>query len=422
MAVADPDAVWVMQGWMFYFKEDFWQPAQVEALLNAVPDDNMIVLDLWTENRPVWNRVEAYHGKQWLWCMVHNFGGNQSIFGKMPTIATHPARDLHDPESGRLAGIGLTMEALEHNPAVYALFLENTWTDKPVDLDVWLDGYVHRRYGQENEPAREAWEVLKNTGYGYEGNLNTGGPRSMIINSPTVESPPERRAVERFFLPADLVPAWEHLMDAAGDLSQNTSFQYDLVDVGRQVLANYANYLQQAYATAWEQGEKNLTEKYSRKFLELIDDLDRLMATQQNFLLGKWITDARSQGENQDEKDLYELNARNLLTLWHGKEHVTLQDYANRHWSGLLKSFYKPRWERFFSYARKKLEQQKEMDMETFGRELRDWEWEWIHRNEPYPADPEGDPVTVSQELYEKYRPLLEEAYSISIKPLSQVR
>ncbi|HEX6428869.1 MAG TPA: alpha-N-acetylglucosaminidase, partial [Niastella sp.] len=40
MADADPAAVWVMQGWMFHYNSDYWQPVQIKALLNAVPDDH----------------------------------------------------------------------------------------------------------------------------------------------------------------------------------------------------------------------------------------------------------------------------------------------------------------------------------------------------------------------------------------------
>ncbi|MUT98611.1 MAG: hypothetical protein EP145_05430 [Bacteroides uniformis] len=46
----------------------------MQAYLNGVPDDRMIVLDLWGEEHPVWNRTNSYYGKPWIWCMLHNFG------------------------------------------------------------------------------------------------------------------------------------------------------------------------------------------------------------------------------------------------------------------------------------------------------------------------------------------------------------
>jgi alpha-N-acetylglucosaminidase len=96
MRQADTAAVWVMQGWLFYSDRKFWKEAQTEALLKAVPNDKMILLDLATEIEPVWKRTEAFYGKPWIWNMLHNFGGNTNLFGRMETVATEPANALND--------------------------------------------------------------------------------------------------------------------------------------------------------------------------------------------------------------------------------------------------------------------------------------------------------------------------------------
>jgi alpha-N-acetylglucosaminidase len=142
MAAADPKAVWVMQGWMFHYNNKFWQPQQIKALLNAVPNDQMIVLDLYSDSHPVWNRTEAYYGKPWIWSMLQNFGGNISLFGRMRHVAADPAIALHDPESKNMRGIGVTPEGIEQNPALFALMLENVWRDTPIDADAWVNNYA----------------------------------------------------------------------------------------------------------------------------------------------------------------------------------------------------------------------------------------------------------------------------------------
>ena len=91
MKSADPEAVWVMQGWLFYSHRDFWKAPQIEGLLDAVPNERMIILDLAAEIEPVWKRTEAFYGKEWIWCMLHNFGGNISLFGRIENVAEHPA-------------------------------------------------------------------------------------------------------------------------------------------------------------------------------------------------------------------------------------------------------------------------------------------------------------------------------------------
>ena len=58
-------------------------------------------------------------------------------------------------------------------------------------------------------------------------------------------------------------------------------------------------------------------------------------------MLGPWLTSARSWGKTEAEKNLYEQNARDLITLW-GDANSPLHEYANRQWSGLLNDFYRP--------------------------------------------------------------------------------
>ncbi|MUT98603.1 MAG: hypothetical protein EP145_05390 [Bacteroides uniformis] len=59
------------------------------------------------------------------------------------------------------------MEAIEQNPAIYALMLENVWRDTPINLDAWLKEYAHRRYGK-NSDAEKAWELLRKTVYSHQ--------------------------------------------------------------------------------------------------------------------------------------------------------------------------------------------------------------------------------------------------------------
>ena len=51
---------------------EFWTVDRIEAYLNGVEDPTeMIVLDLFSEAEPQWNRTESYFGKKWIWCLLH---------------------------------------------------------------------------------------------------------------------------------------------------------------------------------------------------------------------------------------------------------------------------------------------------------------------------------------------------------------
>jgi alpha-N-acetylglucosaminidase len=405
---ADRDAVWVMQGWLFFSDRKFWNAPQIKALLDAVPNDHMILLDLATEIEPVWKRTEAFYGKPWIWNMLHNFGGNISLFGRIDGVATGPPTALHDPASGSMKGIGLTMEGIEQNPVLYELLTDHTWQDQVIDLDTWLPAYVHKRYGSINEHAVNAWKILRTTV--YNGKTIRDGTESIIAARPTFENGTRWVKTTLNYEASELLPAWDEMIKAIPACKDYDGFQYDLVDVTRQVLANYALPLHQAVAEAYQKQDATLFADRTKQFIKLIEDMDKLLATRNDFLLGRWLEDARRCGITNDEKNLYEQNARDLITLW-GDEKNRLHEYSCRQWSGLLNDFYKPRWNQFFSIATTSLQQQKPIDYKAFEELMQQWEWKWVSSHTTFPTQSKGNAVEVARELYQYYRPDMEKAF-----------
>jgi alpha-N-acetylglucosaminidase len=398
MKSADKDAVWVMQGWLFYSHREFWEAPQIKGMLDAVPDDRMIILDLATEIEPVWKRTEAFYGKQWIWNMLHNFGGNISMFGRIETVANEPAKALKDPKSGKLKGIGLTMEAIEQNPVLYELMTDNTWRDTPIELNSWLAKYTLNRYGKSNADIAKAWDILVKTV--YNGQVIRDGAESIIVSRPTFEGYRRWARTKLNYAPQDLLPAWDLFVKTAPAYPKSDGFQYDLVDVTRQVLANYALPLQQQIAKDYQANDKAAFDKHSTEFIQLIDDMDSLLATRYDFLLGPWIADARSWGVDEKEKALYEQNARDLITLWGGADN-RLHEYSNRQWSGLFTDFYKPRWQQFFADVKANWGH---FNQDDFDKKIKEWEWKWVNERKDFPVKAKGNPTVIAKALYKKYR------------------
>ncbi|HUC79355.1 MAG TPA: alpha-N-acetylglucosaminidase, partial [Flavisolibacter sp.] len=403
MALADPKATWIMQGWLFHHAAKFWKPTQIKALLNAVPNDKMIVLDLWSERHPVWNRTDAYYGKPWIWNMLHNFGGNINLSGLMSNVARAPSAALHNPAAGKLLGVGLTMEAIEQNPVMYELMMENVWREEPIDLETWLPGYAFRRYSKKNAAAEKAWHLLRHSV--YADSTTNGGAESIITARPIFNPNPGGTSTTKLpYDPLQLVQAWDQLLSAADELNQSDGYQFDVVDVTRQVLANYALDIQQQVANDFKKKNRSGFQQNTTRFIQLVTELDDLLASRKDFLLGNWLEAAKSWGTTEEEKSLYEKNARNLLTLW-GDKNSRLHEYACRQWSGLLNGFYKKRWEQFFAFVASSMEKGKEPDFKKIEEQLKDWEWQWVNARELYPVTPTGDPIGKAKALYKKYFP-----------------
>ena len=133
LRASNSEAVWLMQvspgvceandGWLFFDQQSFWTTDRIEAYLTGVEDPTeMIVLDLFSEAEPQWNRTQSYYGKKWVWCLLHgtpfespliDYGGNMGLEGNLQDLTTEPLYALHNTPS--MAGMGLAMEGQEGN-------------------------------------------------------------------------------------------------------------------------------------------------------------------------------------------------------------------------------------------------------------------------------------------------------------------
>ena len=399
MRAGDPKAIWVMQGWVFFNAAQFWQPPQTKALLGAVPDDRMILLDLYCETNPVWNKTEAFGGKPWLYCLIQDFGGVVSLHGSLPRIADGLQAVRADPKRGQLQGIGFVNEALGYNPAVNDLMGEMAWRAEAPQLKDWVPGFALSRYGKLPSAAAEAWNVLGETAYREPSRVE-----SIVCNRPAYSG---RSSWAGGGLPYGKIrtaQAWEKLLSCANALGSVDAYRFDLVHLGRHVLDSLAPARLQDVARAYQQKDRPAFAKATARFLELLRDLDQLLGTREEFLLGRWLADAKRWAIDDEQRKLYEWNARTLITLWGPRDGI-LHEYAQRQWSGLVTGFYLPRWELFFRRLEASLIDGKPFDDQAFQEAVREWEVQWTHARATYPSAPQGDAVALSRKLWAKWAP-----------------
>jgi len=149
---------------------------------------------------------------------------------------------------------------------------------------------------------------------------------------------------------------------------------------------------------------KNLAKvkDYSSQLLEIIQDAESLLQTDNYYLLGKWIADARSlAGPNSTEADLYEFNARNQLTLWGPTGNIN--DYARKSWSGLYGDYYYTRYRMFFEQVISAISAGKDFDQNAWLGKCLEYEKSWQNVHTPYPTTGNGKTIAVARSLAEKY-------------------
>ena len=325
-----------------------------------------------------------------MWCNIQNFGNTVFLGGPLQKIAADlPAARRH-PDIGQLVGLGFVNEGLGYNPVVHDLMFELAWHDEPPELDAWITQYLEHRYGRPNADAAEAWSRLLATVYSSSLRAN-----SVVERQPSLGG--------RAAGPANLavIDAWRKLLDAADALGGADTYRYDLVHVARQVLSSQAAVLHRRAVTAWRAKDAAAFHEEAQRFLDLLLDLDRLLATRPEFLLGRWLEDAKRWGTTDATRATFEWNARRVLTLW--GEGPAIDDYACKEWSGLIAGYYRPRWQRFFDELAACLRDDKPFDEKAFHAALRPWMDQWSDGREAYPAVPQGDSVAVARQLWEKY-------------------
>jgi alpha-N-acetylglucosaminidase len=395
LRAGDPEAVWVLQGWIFVNNPKFWQPPQGRALLGAVPDERLIALDLFCESTPAWSKTEAFYGKPWLWCVIQNFGGTVSLHGALPRIAEDLSKALTSPERGKLKGIGLIFEGLDYNPIVQDFVTDMTWRNEVPKLDAWAMEFVQRRYGRLLPDSVTAWGLLRQTAYQQSGRSDT-----ILCARPSTRISSEGTPYD----PAVLVQAAEKLLADADTLDKLDTYQFDLVNITRQALGALGRVFHAQIAAAIGRRDPEALDQAGRNLLQLTRDLDDLLATRKEFLLGRWLEAAKRWARNKNERRLYEWNARNLITLWGPRDSV-LHEYAQRQWSGMFNGFYGQRWRMFIDRQRAALAKHEPFDAARFEADVRAWEEKWTHQTEPYPTKPHGNSVNIARRLLAKYKP-----------------
>ena len=392
----DSDAVWVAQ---------HWQNNPTTIVTHTIPAHKLIILDLHGDQYAD-TACSGHHTTEeglphdWVWGQVSNFGGNVGLFGRMDRLIHCFYEARRNKTANGLVGIGALPEGIENNAVLYNLLYALPWTNTDYTRDTWLDDYVRMRYGltpadKAYAAMQSAWRRLGSGIYNCPNDHQQGTTESVFLMRPSLTPGTVSTWANSswYWDFADLRTALAEMLSVSKYLKKNQNYRYDLVDVTRQALADYGKELLSELKE-----KKEMKEEKRDRFLALILDQDRLLGTRPEFRLGRWTGAARVLGGLSVESNLYEQNARMLLTTWGDRaqcERGQLHDYANREWQGLLATFYYPRWKAFFDNGC------------TAQNWFDDFEWPFVEgTSRPYgtfSAKPEGDDVAVSQELYEKY-------------------
>ena len=438
MKRANKDAVWVLQGWNENPRQD---------MLDALPEGDVIVLDLFSECSPKFGapsigwRPDGYGRHNWLFCLLENFGGNMGLHGRMDQLienfklATSPNTNLQNARK-HLKGMGFTPEGIGNNPIMFELMSELVWrtdelgkSEKSEEFtkEAWTRDYVKARYGTNDPVVQQAWQVLIKSIYNCPaGNIQQGAHESIFDGRPSLNNFQVKSwsKMRNYYDPNATLEAARLMMSVADQYRGNDNFEYDLVDIVRQAMDDQARQQYLRTIADYNGFDRKAFSQDSARFLNMLLAQDKLLGTRREFRLGHWIEQARSLGTTPEEKNQYEWNARVQITTWGNRtcaDDGGLRDYAHKEWQGLLKDFYFVRWHTYLDALSKQMAHNSSADFQflnkdnvtgkTMGELMQlampiapsiDWyaiEEPWTLQHNTYSSAPEGNSVDVAKEV-----------------------
>lgn len=401
MKAVNPNAVWVVQA---------WGACPYPAMIKHLNNGDMLVLDLYSENRPQWGdpestwyRKEGFNGHDWAFCMLLNFGGNVGMFGKLQHVVDEYYKARCSSFNSTMKGVGLTMEEIENNPVMYELVTELPWRDAKFSWKEWLHDYVETRYGNiNNAKIHDAWQLLARSVYGAGAKIvEQGCHESVLCARPALDvyQVSSWSEMEEFYNPDDVINAARLMVEASREVKANANFCYDLVDVTRQAIAEQARYVYDEIVAAYKAKDRKMFDYTTKRFLDILLQQDRLLSSMPDFMVGRWLRSARNLGLNEQERNHYEWNARVQITTWGNRsaaERGRLREYAHKEWNGVLADFYYPRWKAYFEALAATLDGKPMKQLDFYAMDEK-----WTLQHNVYPYEAQGDAVEFAQTAFE---------------------
>ncbi|KAL1231136.1 Alpha-N-acetylglucosaminidase [Trichinella pseudospiralis] len=422
MLSVDAKSVWVLQSWMFLSSERWLENENAKHFLTAVPTGSILVVDLYAEEYPLYEQFSGFYNQPFIWCLLHNFGGVQGLYGNLAKINQKLA-NVSSVLNVSMVGTGLSMEGIDQNYVVYQMALDRFWSpdNQKVDLTAWIVQYCIQRYGRFETNVISACTSLLNDVYCAE-QISFHCKMNSVTDEDTHNwlkhhftsndhhsiglltlRPKIGMKEQGVGIAKSIYTAWGAFLQSSRTCQESEIYINDLVDLTKHALMLTG-------AKLYEKLQASYIRKCGREFLEnaaaveqVLSDLEWISKTNSRSMLSKWIEIARANGKTAAQSDQLEENLRMQVTIWGPQGEIV--DYARKQWAALFSEYYSPRWRLFFAHLYADILQLEPFNQTLFNSRL-------FHEIElPFALhkihnidEPTGKTVLVSKTLYNRYR------------------
>ena len=275
-------------------------------------------------------------GKKYITAVKGNPYGRTFIGGDINRLCGCPFS-----KDGDSLGTALEFDTFRENPLLCAAALKAITADKPFDCDSFTADYARKRYKTDDYTS----DLLRLKDLCYQDGEVHG---SIICSRPTTKT--EHTApfdtLEKKYDYRELFEIAKSILDCGS--RKTDTLRADIQSILRQSISDFAYPVYLKATEFFRSGNVKNFEQASNLFLEICEDIDRLLRTREETNLITRYEEAHSLGESKEERDAIDINYLLLHTIWGPIDHTILYDTAWAEWGGLVRDYYAKRWFMYF--------------------------------------------------------------------------
>ena len=288
---------------------------------------------IFLDNCEMSKSSDILNGRKYIPEISGNRYGRTGIYGNVQKLCDNPFANSE-------LGGALSFDTFDINPVYCAAALKAITTDGNFDRDEFIRDFCAKRYKTDSFTDDIISLIDLCSSDECTGSIICARPCTNVKHTAPYDT------MERDYDFHKLYPIAQNI--AGSDDKKIDAMRADLQSIVRQFLSDLA-YPVYIKATEFFK-EKNVRnfEQASNLFLEICEDIDRILRTREETNFCTKYLEAQELGSSQEEKESLQINFLLLHTIWGPFDHSILYDTVWNEWGGLVKDYYEARWHMYY--------------------------------------------------------------------------
>ena len=288
---------------------------------------------IFLDNCEMSKSSDILNGRKYIPEISGNRYGRTGIYGNVQKLCDNPFANSE-------LGGALSFDTFDINPVYCAAALKAITTDSNFDRDEFIRVFCAKRYKTDSFTDDIISLIDLCSSDECTGSIICARPCTNVKHTAPYDTMERDYDFHRLYQIAQNI--------ANSDDKKIDATRADLQSIVRQFLSDLA-YPVYIKATEFFK-EKNVRnfEQASNLFLEICEDIDRLLRTREETNFCTKYLEAQELGSSQEEKESLQINFLLLHTIWGPFDHSLLYDTVWNEWGGLVKDYYEARWHMYY--------------------------------------------------------------------------